>query len=194
MALASNGNNFTPQVLGRPQMSPGGMVTQPQSSVSPQTQVTAPVASSQSTLNNILGNSALTPQQKQQQIQAAGLGLMPIIYGNQSGSMPGSIAGGAAPAPKPFTPNFDPQVAKLYGANPLSLLGGGAYDMNSALKSINQNRAAFGSALMNNNGMGQAGTFSPVVTGAGQNTTNPLGSLFAALNILGANRSNNYTS
>jgi hypothetical protein len=158
---------------------------------------TAP--NSQQILSGIMGNNFLTAQQKQQQIQSAGLGLAPIIYGQQSGSTPGTIAGGTAPAPN-YTPTFSDQINQLYGANPLNLLGGangvtGVGNMSQAMNQINQNRAALGSNFMNNNGIGSSGTFSPVVTGQNfQSSASPLSSLLNYINILGANRSNNYSS
>jgi hypothetical protein len=216
MAFSSNGNNLGGMsrggILGRPVSlpnqpnsaptitSPAPASTAPTQPASPAPNTSAQAApNSQQILSGILGNNALTPQQKQQQIQSAGLGTMPIIYGNQSGSTPGAIAGGAPPPPN-YTPTFSDQINKLYGANPLNLLGGsngvtGVGNMSQAMDQINQHRAALGSNFMNNNAMGAAGTFSPVVTGQNfQSQASPLSSLLNYINILGSNRSNNYTS
>lgn len=217
MAFSSNGNNLVrgPGILGRPVSAPSQpnsapTITSASSALSgstPQTTTasftnnyTPPQANSQqSTLNSILNNNSLTALQKQQQIQAAGLGLMPIIYGPQSGSIAGTIAGGAPPPPN-YSPTFSDQIQKLYGANPLNLLGGsngvtGVANMQQAMDRINQNRASLGSNFINNNGLGASGTFSPVVTGQNfQSQASPLSSLFNYLSVLGANRTNNYTS
>ena len=223
MAFSNNGNNFTPpRPVSSPSVGFGGanvpnyqsllattanggnQVTAPKfpSAPTPAANTSAPAnpapfnpgAQNQNTINSILDNNSLTPQQKQQQIQAAGLGVMPIIYGNQSGSQAGTIAGGQAPTPQ-FTPQFSDQISKLYGANPLNLLGGNVSNMSQAMNQINSNRAALGSNFLNNNGMGAAGTFSPVVTGQNfQSQASPLSSLLNYLNVLGASRNNNYTS
>ena len=166
----------------------------------------------QDRLNSILGNSMLTPQQKQQQLQASGLGLMPIIYGQQSGSLAGTLAGGATPPPHALSQNLPGNydwdaISKLYGADPRKLLAGQMTTGNSstaALNGINQARASLGSNLLNNGTYGAAGTFSPLISGTNaaasgsmMSGTNPLSSIFTLLNILGAsgaNTSNNYTS
>lgn len=208
MAFSSNGNNlgpvgFAPRPISTARGTVGGMTPGFSSNMNNNVVSAFPgnsnIPASQQSLNSILGNNALTPQQRQQQIQAAGLGTMPIIYGQQSGSTPGTIAGGAPPPPN-YTPTFSDQINKLYGANPLNILGGrngvtGVANMSQAMDQINQHRAALGSNFLNNNGIGASGTFSPVVTGQNfQSQASPLASLFNYINILGSNRSNNYTS